>query len=60
MDNKCSYCEKEAEMEVINLKDKITKKFCKQHFGDFVTQGQASVQAQFLAGFRGGGIYGQG
>jgi hypothetical protein len=45
---KCTYCENEAVMELTNLKNKVTKRFCKGHFGEFITDGQSRVQEQFL------------
>lgn len=46
---KCAHCEKEAVMEVTNLKNKKGAKLCQAHFGEFITQGQSRVYEQFLS-----------
>lgn len=48
-EEKCSYCEEKAVMQVNNLLKRIKKGFCAKHFGEFVSNGHSKVYEQFLA-----------
>lgn len=53
---KCDYCPTPAAMVIENLKAKLRKKMCNQHFAEFISQGQSKVYAEFINSMNRGGL----
>jgi len=53
---KCNYCDNPAAMAIENLKAKVKKHMCNQHFAEFISQGQSRVYAEFLSSMNRSGL----